>query len=603
MKRILFLAIFLFCAGAVFKSTSFPDEINTGEIFVLGESDEKASEFYENSELIENKWIEFSKAASFDEILNYFGSVDIKRRGNEDIQNDISIRGGNFEEVLISIEGIPFHDSQSGHFSSALPIMPEDIENVEIKKTGYSDYGISALSGAVNLNLKKIKGEKNIFALKYGENGFKEYKIRHQNKIKDKAYSFSFLHKESDGYIYDTDFNINIFNSRGVIKKGRFKAEAFGGMVEKNYGAYNFYTNIFPDEYEETKSYIGFIKGELDLENYGEIKGNIFFRKLQDYFVLVRENPDFFNNLNKNYSKGFNLNYSRVFENLAGEIKYTRTNEKVKSSNLGNRKRNLNIALIKSEINLWNKVNLFSSYGKLFVDNGEDDDSWIIRTACAMSEKSIIRFTVEKSYRIPSFTELYYKSPGNIGNANLNNENMKSYDLSLYQKIKNLNLIFSLYYKENYDLIDWVREKSDSPYESLNIGKFVSKGAEIFLEAEFVNKSMKRASLSYAYNRIDRDFEKQSKYVFNYPEHSIKLNAYFKILNNIGLFLNSNYTKRKGKSSYYVLNLKAEKSYNINHSKLNIFISADNLLNRSYEEIDYIKMPGRWIKVGCELYF
>ena len=49
------------------------------------------------------------------DLLDYTSGLDLKQRGPEGIQGDISVRGGTFEQTLIMIDGIKLIDPQTGH--------------------------------------------------------------------------------------------------------------------------------------------------------------------------------------------------------------------------------------------------------------------------------------------------------------------------------------------------------------------------------------------------------------------------------------------------------------------------------------------------------
>ena len=51
----------------------------------------------ENIEVISKKEIENSPAQSIDELLQQFSGLDIRKRGANGVQSDISLRGGTFD--------------------------------------------------------------------------------------------------------------------------------------------------------------------------------------------------------------------------------------------------------------------------------------------------------------------------------------------------------------------------------------------------------------------------------------------------------------------------------------------------------------------------
>src|SRR6476646_11025513 len=68
---------------------------------------------------------------SVDELLKYVPGVEVQSRGPLGAQSDISIRGGTFQQVLVILDGIRLNDPNTGHFTSYIPISPEEIDRIE----------------------------------------------------------------------------------------------------------------------------------------------------------------------------------------------------------------------------------------------------------------------------------------------------------------------------------------------------------------------------------------------------------------------------------------------------------------------------------------
>ena len=105
---------------------------------------------------ITEKEIEESGATTLIDVLSDVAGIELRRRGAQDVQSDIYIRGGGFDQVLLLIDGIKVDNPQTGHhtLNAILPI--EMIERVEILKGAAGRvYGQNAFSGAINFLTKK----------------------------------------------------------------------------------------------------------------------------------------------------------------------------------------------------------------------------------------------------------------------------------------------------------------------------------------------------------------------------------------------------------------------------------------------------------------
>ncbi|MBI4846852.1 MAG: Plug domain-containing protein, partial [Candidatus Omnitrophica bacterium] len=67
-----------------------------------------------------------------DENLNRISSLNMSRRGPMDIQSDLQIRGANFEQSDIVLNGIKLNDPQTGHFNLDMPFFLEDFEKISV---------------------------------------------------------------------------------------------------------------------------------------------------------------------------------------------------------------------------------------------------------------------------------------------------------------------------------------------------------------------------------------------------------------------------------------------------------------------------------------
>ncbi|HID99484.1 MAG TPA: TonB-dependent receptor, partial [Thiotrichaceae bacterium] len=82
--------------------------------------------------------------------------VDLRERGTFGVQGDLSIRGANFSQVLILINGIKVYDPQTAHHNLDIPVSLSDVERIEILNGhGSSIYGENAFGGVINIVTNK----------------------------------------------------------------------------------------------------------------------------------------------------------------------------------------------------------------------------------------------------------------------------------------------------------------------------------------------------------------------------------------------------------------------------------------------------------------
>src|SRR6185295_7647519 len=98
-------------------------------------------------ELLLNTWVD---------ALKLDPSLDVRQRGPDGVQGDVSIRGGSFGQTLILVNGMRVNDAQSGHHNMDVALPLEAISNIEVLRgSGSTMYGADAVAGVVNIITRK----------------------------------------------------------------------------------------------------------------------------------------------------------------------------------------------------------------------------------------------------------------------------------------------------------------------------------------------------------------------------------------------------------------------------------------------------------------
>ncbi|MFH1201719.1 MAG: TonB-dependent receptor plug domain-containing protein, partial [Candidatus Omnitrophota bacterium] len=224
---------------------------------------------------------------SFIESLN-ISPLDLQSRTlKSGIQTDFSLRGSTYQGVLILIDGQRVNDPKLGHYNSDLPLTREDIQRIEvIPGVGSSLFGPDAIGGAINIILKKPQKKGGILELKGGQYKTWSSLFSITDKINDLGVRLSVENQESAGFSEDTDFKkfTATLVSSLEIPDGAF--DLGWGYLEKEFGAYDFYTPGlgYPSK-EWIKTYFLNTGFTLDKEGF-IIKPNFLWRRHYDKFML-----------------------------------------------------------------------------------------------------------------------------------------------------------------------------------------------------------------------------------------------------------------------------------------------------------------------------
>lgn len=558
--------------------------------------------------VIGHEEIKQTSAHSVEELLQYVHGVDIRRRGIYGVQSDVSIRGSTYEQVLILIDGVKVTDSQTGHHNMDLPVTLEDIERIEVVRgAGSSVYGANAFGGVINIITKKPEGKKIILETVLGEHSLSKQTISVSHPLWILNNRFSFEHKESSGYRPETNFEILNFYFTSLAEFEEGFIEYSFGYVDKDFGADSFYSNLYPQEEEHTDTRFMNVRSEIGNDTF-KIKPLIYYRRHQDKYILDRTRPWFYTNYHTTYSYGGELqtNLDLSLAKLAFGLEIGE--EEITSTNLGDHSRLREALFMECEPKINDK--LLASFG-IRVDHYDDWD-WEISPSFGvgyfLTPEWKVRSSVARAFRVPTFTDLYYRSPANIGNQNLTPEECWSYEIGTDYMRDWYNCGISIFRREGRDLIDWVRATTNDPWQARNVGKIDTDGVEIDIKIYPKEKNedlpISLISLGYSYLYSQKDESSLlSKYVMDYLKHQFTSSVSFDLPFGVEQMVRLSYEERINQRHYFLLDTKISKELKSKHYTTKVFINVTNLLNTSYDEVAGVPMPGRWAECGMRVEF
>jgi iron complex outermembrane receptor protein len=205
------------------------------------------------------------------------------------------------------------------------------------------------------------------------------------------------------------------------------------------------------------------------------------------------------------------------------------------------------------------------------------------------------RSTLGRAFRVPSFTERFYRDPNHQATSHLRPERAVAAETGIdWFAAKNVLLHGVIFRRWETDVIDWVRSNENQPWTTTNIHSLRTSGFESGIE---LWQGPVQARASYGYLQTHADLASLlSKYVLDYPKHSVTLNFTSELRAGWRLGLTGNYRSPTNRSDYWLLGCRLERRW----GDRVVFVDGSNLLNTWYEEIRGIRMPGRWIRVGFE---
>lgn len=547
----------------------------------------------ENVTVITRQQIENSPAMSIDELLQFTAGLDIRRRGSNGVQSDISIRGSSFEQVLILVNGIRMNDSQTGHNTFNIPFDISAVERIEIMKGSSAKlFGQNVFAGVINIVTKTSSDEKVIIKAQGGD--FKTHDLSASGTFGSEQFSnlLSVSNGASDGYRYNTDNRIqNVFYQNKLrLNRGSIGLQA--GFSEKKFGANGFYASpAYTDQYEETQASVVSMQYQ---QTFGKLSLNssIYWRRGQDMYLLKRENPAFYRNMHIGNNAGgtANLSYQSSIGITNFGVDYRK--EFLASSNLGQRKRDITQLFFDHQFRFFNQkleVNPGASWANY---SGENFFYPGLDLGYILTENHKIFGAISKGFRIPTFTDLYYVSPAEKGNPNLIPESAISSELGYRFQNQKMLAKVSGFIRNTNNGIDWLKPTSESAWMAENVGKINLKG----FETEFKNQLFDFLNYRLNYTYLDNRYKNTalSRYALSNLRHQLVAEVDVKFLKLFSNQLIYRYTERVNLGSYNTL----DEQFNFRIKDLNCYVLINNLTNAQYTETNLVPMPGRWFHVG-----
>jgi iron complex outermembrane receptor protein len=572
------------------------------------------------------------------EVLRQFQGIDIRQRGPEGIQADISIRGGTFDQTAILLNGINITDPQTGHHNLNIPISFSQIERIEILEGPAARiYGPNAFSGAINI-ITKANVEKSIVAsYVYGSHNFTDIDIAGSFKTGQFSHTLSLNQKKSEGYINNTDFAVqNIFlHSTAKLKSGQLDYQV--GYLKKDFGANSFYTPRFPEQFEQTKTLLTALRFKSN--STINLTPSVYWRRHQDRFELFRyDRPAWYQGHNYHLTDVFGLNINSWFRSLIGKtaLGVELRSENIWSNVLGNKLTSL--VKVPGENAFFNRFKTRTSFSA-FLEHTYTIRNFYINTGVLAQRTSDFNLNWQffpgidvsynilpeikvfasagKSLRLPTFTDLYYSGPTNVGNPELKPEETIYLESGLKYLRKGINGHLNFYHQQGSNLIDWVKRPGEDIWKTRNHTKTSLVGFQLYAKIDFTRLFNQNSIIDYISTGYNNSILKkeQSEYVSYYTldnlKHKFTLSLQHKILKNLSSSWNTIFQHRNGTYTSFQNNVGTEKPYEpfwLADWKLiytlRIFefnISINNLLDTSYFDFGNIEQPGRWIKAGLKL--
>ena len=576
---------------------------------------------------------------SINDLLDYACGVDVRQRGDMGVQTDISIRGGTFDQITLLLNGVNISSPQTGHLSADFPVTMQDVERVEILEGPAARlFGTSAFSGAINIVTRcddSSSGRVGAFGGQFGYAGA-DFSVNHSKD--NLRQHLSGVFSRSDGATENSDFTQWKAFYQGSYENDEAKTDWQCGFSQQSFGANTFYSAAYPNQWESTRRLVTSLRAET--KGRLHLSPSVSWVRSWDHFQLIRDTPT---GENFHRSDVYSVNLGAWTEwllgktSLGGEFR----NEEILSSNLGRP--------MADSIKVWNtsdawyrrqdnRTNLSYylehdillkrwtlSFGALLNHNSALVDALDFYPGIDLCYRPAAEWKLfaswNKALRMPTFTDLYYKSPTIEGNVGLRPEETSSFHVGAKWRRSGIQAELSTFYMRGTDMIDWVMYTSDDVYHSANF-ELDNRGVELstaFLFREYFDPEFPLNTFRVGYAYIDQDRKDnqpvfKSNYALEYLRHKVVTSLNSRIYHNLNGTVSYRWQEREGGYILYDKDHKSTdklvryKPYGLVDMRLSwddrrfsLYAEANNLLDVEYYDLGNVEQPGLWVKFGVDV--
>ena len=631
-------------------------QLSLQEVLVVSHKAEVNSEAYRLITQVSQAEIEALPIQTVADILQYLPGVDVRTRGANGAQADISMRGGTFDQVLVLLNGVPLSDFHTGHYALNIPVSTEMIERVEVLQ-GTSANLHGAFSGAINMVTKTTppqpspQGREHDLTLKLtaGMNGLVNPEVAASIQKDEALFNLSAEYSRAEGYYAPrptekeaTACRNSDFQLANIYFQTRWRGlDVQAGAQWKDAGLGMGYGFGSQDQFDATRT--AFASGRYE-HRWGawRLDAQAAYRANYDRYEWHRDQRLYGNfHFAQTASAALSAHYASKIGTTSFGVSVR--NENMHSTNLGDTinpdGQVPNVAdfpladvrvldLVKGGnrfhtnyyaeqtfyyAGLSASIGINGTYNTQFGHHlgGGANIGYEFKKA------GTIYANANRSLRMPTFTDLYYNAGNQLGNRNLKPE--EAWLLSIGYK-GNLSPTLSSreggrfswavdwYYRWGKNIIDWVYVPTDTkrPFHAENQQQVNATGLELSL-AYRLNEWLRCVSVDYAYTYLDLDLKEAGSRYLDYLSHKLAIHLEHGIYKGLGASWTVRFQKREGQynnaegevADYQPVWL-LDGSVYWQNQYLRVSADCTNMTNSRYYDYGGILQPGAWAKVSIK---
>jgi iron complex outermembrane receptor protein len=535
-------------------------------------------------ELLLNSWMD---------VLRLDPSIDLGERAPNGVQSDISIRGASFGQTLVLLNGIRINDAQSGHHNMDLPVPPESISRVEVLRgAGSTMYGSDAVGGVINVITDPPESSE--FHLRASAGNFGVNQERGSLSLVHAAIAeqITFSRDFSSGFRPDRDYRNLAFGSSTHWLSTLGASDVTLAYDDRPFGADQFYGNF--NSWEDTKTWFASLRQAIGQNT----EASFAFRRHSDLFVLFRDQPEIFTNHHAVESYVGTLRRTeRLSENVSLHYGAEFYRDAIVSNNLGNHERNYGAGYASIDVRALRRFSFAAGIRENVYGSGAVESSPSVSGGVWLNSKLKFRASASHAFRLPTYTDLYYHDPANLGSPNLRPERAWSYEAGMqWTPAARLRADVAIFHRSERDGIDYVRSSAADIWRATNVDRLHFTGVETSVDARLSAAQSVAIRYTAIHGAQAAFVDLVSRYVFNYPSQSAVAEWRGSFSHHVLARTRIGALYRRARDPYALWDLYGAWG----EHAVRPFVQLTNITATHYEEVAGVVMPGRAIVGGVE---
>jgi len=568
-------------------------------------------------DVITSQQIQASASQDLTEVLTRLTGVNISDYGGASGTKSVRMRGSTSAQVLVMIDGRPINNPRDGEVDLTT-VSLDNIDRIEVVHgPGSSLYGSSAMGGTVNILTKNPpkQGQKTELFSSFGT--FRTYneKFSHGARIGDFAYLLNTGYQYSGGYRENSEFDsrdINtkleyILNSENLLKfnTGAFKSKsgAPGSSSHPDIDDKQTYIKNFQDLNWEFKPDDSFIFTNKIYANHDRLE---FMENTPGWSGWSWDTADK-RDVHTTESRGLNSQVSKKFtEEFQGTYGFNYVTNQNNSTSSGAHKYIVRAGYMDNHLDLFDKLKF--NLGTRIDDysNFGTQTNPSFGAVYTFKEDNALRFSIARSFRAPTFNDLYWTldSWGCQGNPDLRPEKGITKEIGIDTRLhEKLTSSITLFRNDFTNLISWETDENGVSTPQ-NVSKAKMEGVE--LENKLLLTQYLDLDIDYTF--LKATDKHTHKYLGYQPKHKVDAALRYHDIHGLTCEFSGQFTDRRYSSAANTISVKKFYVFNVDLSKkindnITGYLWLKNIFNREYQVLNEYPAAGFSITTGVKVTF